>query len=105
LRDFVSARLKGSDQVDTWPCTGKVMLSLPADAVLPFAGDGTVEDLGPDRCGLEVGSWSWVALAASLGRFDADIDVVGPPELTEAFEQLAARYAATAAGSGRLTAG
>ncbi|MCF4122629.1 WYL domain-containing protein [Antribacter sp. KLBMP9083] len=99
VRDFVSARFKGSDQVDTWPCTGKVILSLPADAVLPFAGDETVEDLGPDRCSLEAGSWSWVALAASLGRFDADIDVVGPPELTEAFGQLAARNAATASSA------
>lgn len=103
VRDFVSARLKGSDQVDTWPCTGKVILSLPADAVLPFAGDGTVEDLGPDRCSLEVGSWSWAALAASFGRFGADIDVVGPPELTEAFGELAARYAATASSAGPST--
>jgi hypothetical protein len=37
-----------------------------------------------------------VALAASLGRFDADVEVVGPPELEEAFGLLAARYAATA---------
>lgn len=97
VRDFVSARFKGSASVDAWPCTGKVILGLPAAAVLPFAGDGTVEDLGPDRCGLESGSWSWVALAASLGRFDADIEVVGPPELKEAFGRLATRYTATSA--------
>jgi len=96
LRDFVSARFKGSDGADVWPCTGRVIIHLPADAVVPFAGDGTVEDLGPDRCSLESGSWSWVALAASLARFDADIDVVGPPELAEAFGVLAARFAATA---------
>jgi hypothetical protein len=46
---------------------------------------------------MEVGSWSWVALVASLNRFDTDIEVVNPPELTEAFARLAARNAATAA--------
>lgn len=95
-QDYVSARFKGSDQVNVWPCTGTVILHLPASVVLPFADDGTVDALGPDRCSYTVGSWSWVALAASLGRFDTDIDVVGPPELTEAFAQLAARNAATA---------
>ncbi|GAB3654853.1 hypothetical protein GCM10028833_28980 [Glycomyces tarimensis] len=64
--------------------------------MLPFAGDGTVEALGADRCRYTAGSWSWVALAASLGRFDTDIDVIAPPELTAAFAQLAARNAATA---------
>ncbi|MGY4858520.1 helix-turn-helix transcriptional regulator [Cryobacterium sp. AP23] len=93
---FVAARFKGSAQDNTWPCTGTVVLHQNADAVLPFAGGGTVEALGPDRSRYTVGSWSWMALAASLGRFDTDIDVVGPPELTEAFARLAARNAATA---------
>lgn len=93
---FVSARFKGSEQADAWPCRGTVVLALPAGAVLPFAGDGAVEALGSDRCSLEVGSWSWVALAASLGRFDADIITVDPPELTAAFGVLAARFAAAA---------
>jgi hypothetical protein len=64
--------------------------------VLPYAGDGVVEPLDADSCRYTVGSWSWVALAASLGRFDTDIDVVGPPELLDGFAQLAARTAATA---------
>jgi predicted DNA-binding transcriptional regulator YafY len=93
---FVSARFRGSSVPDRWPCQGKVIVGRPASQVLPFAGDGTVEDLGPDRCSLETGSWSWVALAASLGRFDADVEVIGPPELSEAFALLATRYAATA---------
>jgi predicted DNA-binding transcriptional regulator YafY len=93
---YVSARFKGSERDNQWPCTGKVVLHRPAGYVLPFAGDGTVEDLGPGRCSLEAGSWSWIALAASLNRFDTDIDVIGPPELTEAFAQLASRNAATA---------
>ena len=98
VRDFVSARFKGSDGANAWPCVGTVVLHLPAAAVTPFAGDATVEELGPDRCRYESGSWSWTSLAASLGRFDAEIEVVGPPELSEAFGRLAERYA-TAASS------
>jgi len=97
VRDYVSARFKGSMLVDAWPCRGKVILHRPASAVVPFAGDGTVEDLGADRCSLELGSWSWVALAASVGRFDCDIEVVEPPELVDAFDELANRFATTVA--------
>ncbi|AZC14863.1 WYL domain-containing protein [Microbacterium sp. ABRD28] len=93
---FVAARFKGSEQGDQWPCVGKVILHRPARDVLPFAGDGIVEDLGSDRCSIEVGSWSWIALAASLNRFDTEIEVLFPAELTEAFRTLAARNAATA---------
>ncbi|CAN5349090.1 WYL domain-containing protein [soil metagenome] len=93
VADYVSARFRGSDSANRWPCTGKVILHRPAREVIPFAADGVVEDLGPDRCSLEAGSWSWVALAAALNRFDADIEVVGPPELRDAFGTLAARNA------------
>jgi predicted DNA-binding transcriptional regulator YafY len=88
---FVSARFKGS-VVDAWPCRGTVILDLPVHEVLPFAGDGTVTAVDEDRCALEAGSWSWGALAASFGRFEAAMEVVGPPELTAAFATLAARY-------------
>ena len=94
--EFVAARFKGSARADVWPCVGRVILHLPAREVAPYAGDGTIEDLGPHRCGLELGSWSWTALAASLGRFDAEVEVVGPTELSEAFAVLAGRFAATA---------
>lgn len=95
---YVSARFKGSAQQDQWPCVGRVVLRTAASRVLPFAGDATVEDLGPERCGIELGSWSWVALAASLNRFDAEIEVIGPSELVEAFARLAERNAETAVG-------
>jgi predicted DNA-binding transcriptional regulator YafY len=94
--EFVAARFRGSDRGDTWPCTGTVVLHLPASTVVPFAGDGVVEAIDAERCRYTVGSWSWVALAASLGRFDTDVDVVGPPALAEAFAQLAARNTRTA---------
>ncbi|MCW0214849.1 MAG: WYL domain-containing protein [Pseudonocardia sp.] len=92
---FVSARFRGSAG-GGWPCRGEVVLALPAAEVAPHAGDGIVEELGPERCRLVLGSWSWVGLAASLGRFDADVEVVGPDELREAFAHLSRRYAAAA---------
>ncbi len=96
---FVAARFKGSERHYRWPCIGSVILHLPAAAVLPFAGDGVVEPVDQSRCRFESGSWSWIALAASLNRFDADIEVIGPPELADAFARLAERNAATALGA------
>jgi hypothetical protein len=64
---------------------------------LAYVREGVVEALGPSRCRVSMGAWSWHALAASFGRFDADIEVVGPPELKEAFTELARRYAAAGA--------
>lgn len=93
---FVSARFKGSD-VDEWPCRGAVVLHLPARDVLPFAGDATVTPIDDHTCRLEAGSWSWGALAASFGRFEVPMDVIGPSELASAFATLAQRYARTGA--------
>jgi len=97
VHEFVSARFKGRD-VNEWPCRGTVILDLPARDVLPFAGDGTVRRVDAHRTSLEAGAWSWRALAASFGRFDVPMEVVGPPELTSAFAELAARYDVTARG-------
>ncbi|MGH3241064.1 MAG: helix-turn-helix transcriptional regulator [Spirillospora sp.] len=94
---FVIGRFRGTDgSASDWPCVGQVVLDLPAHAVAPFAQDGVVEDLGPGRCRLTLGSWSWTGLAAAIGRFDADVHVIGPPRLTTAFAHLAARYAEAA---------
>ena len=95
VREFVAARFKGSNE-NAWPCIGTVILDLPAAAVLPFAGDGTVAALDDGRCSLELGSWSWGSLAANLGRFEVAMEVVQPPELRDAFAVLAARYASAA---------
>ncbi|GAA3213556.1 helix-turn-helix transcriptional regulator [Nonomuraea helvata] len=96
---FVTGRFRGSDGSGDWPCRGEVILDLPASAVSRFTRDGVVEELGPDRCRLVLGSWSWPGLAAAIGRFDADIEVVGPAELKDAFAHLARRYADAAAGA------
>jgi len=102
---FVSARFKGSEDVDQWPCQGEVILHAPADAVVSFVGNGVVEALGPDRCRLVLGGWSWPGLAATIGRFDADIEVVGPVELKDAFGTLARRYAAAASSAAEVAPG
>ncbi|MCD0449290.1 WYL domain-containing protein [Actinocorallia sp. API 0066] len=90
---FITARFRGSDSTTEWPCRGSVLLHLPAAKVAAHAQDDLVEELGPDLCRLHTGSWSWPALAASLGRFDTGIEVLGPPELQAAFARLAALYA------------
>ncbi|GGP77801.1 helix-turn-helix transcriptional regulator [Saccharothrix coeruleofusca] len=95
---FVTSRFRGSDGSGDWPCRGEVILDLPAAAVSRHTSEGVVEELGPDRCRLVLGSWSWTGLAAALGRFDADVEVVGPAELKDAFARLAHRYARAAAG-------
>ncbi len=99
---FVASRFRGSTGAGDWPCRGEVILDVPAADVSRYTRDGVVEALGPGRCRLVLGSWSWPGLAAAIGRFDADIQVVGPAELRDAFAHLARRYA-DAATDGRAT--
>ncbi|WP_347405365.1 WYL domain-containing protein [Micromonospora sp. WMMD980] len=93
---FVAGRFTGATGPGDWPCRGEVILDLPARTVSAWTRDGVVEELGPDRCRLVLGAWSWPGLAAVLGRYDADIEVVGPPELRTAFAHLSRRYARAA---------
>ncbi|GII64236.1 DeoR family transcriptional regulator [Sphaerisporangium krabiense] len=97
---FVTGLFRGGS--GGWPCVGEVILDLPAATVSRYTRDGAVEELGPDRCRLVQGSWSWAGLAAALGRFDAGIEVVGPPELRAAFAHLARRYADAAGDPGQV---
>jgi len=96
---FVSGLFKGTRDPtagDVWPCRGEVVLHTPAEAVVPYAGDATVAPLGADRCRVSLGAWSWAGLAASLARFDAAIEIIGPPELARAVADLARRCTAAA---------
>jgi predicted DNA-binding transcriptional regulator YafY len=96
---FVTGRFRGTDDGTIgWPCQGTAILDLPAATVALYSRDGIVETLGPDRCRLTLGSWSWPSLAAAIARFDTEIEVVGPAELTDAFGVLAHRFARAAAG-------
>ncbi|WP_074994816.1 helix-turn-helix transcriptional regulator [Streptomyces prasinopilosus] len=93
---FVAAGFRGAGGSGEWPCRGQVILDLPAAEVSPYARDGVVEEIGPGRCRLTLGAWSWAGLAATIGLFDAGIEVVGPPELRAAFARLGRRYTAAA---------
>lgn len=87
---FLASRFQGEGD---WPCRGEVILDLPARVVSTYSRDAVVEELGPRRCRVVMGAWSWPGLAAGIGRFDADVEVVGPAELKDAFAHLARRYA------------
>jgi predicted DNA-binding transcriptional regulator YafY len=92
LAAFISSRFRGSDDGSgQWPCRGEVVVDRPADDIRPYARDATVQTEGTDRCRVTIGSWSWTALAAKIAGFDADVHVIEPPELAEAFVTLAAR--------------
>ena len=101
VESFLAARFKGSPGPDAWPCIGEVIVHRPFAYVIAFAGDGEVEPVGPDRCRLRLGAWSWAGLAATLARFDADLEVLDPPELRQAFAALADRAQRAAVSSGR----
>ena len=93
---YVSARFRGNSDPqagDRWPCEGTVILHVPASDVAPYLGEGTVEPVGPDRCRVVMGAWSWAGRAATIARADADVEVVEPAELAQAFHELAHRAA------------
>ncbi|CAL9335727.1 hypothetical protein SUDANB145_00161 [Streptomyces sp. enrichment culture] len=93
---FVAGRFRGSDGPAAWPCRGEAVLDVPAASVAPYVQDGMVEALGPGRCRVVLGSWSWMGLASAMGRFDAGLHDVRPAELREAFALLARRCAVAA---------
>ena len=89
---FVAARFRGSDGADAWPCTGTVVLHAPARRVAPYLdADAVLEELGPERCRLTTGSWSWTALAARIAGFDVAFEVEAPAPLRAALDTLADR--------------
>ncbi|MBG0814419.1 YafY family protein [Planomonospora sp. ID82291] len=88
---FVTGRFRGStDPAGGWPCTGTVILDQDAATLAPYIGDGVLEEIGPGRCRLTLGSWSWTGLAAAIARFDTATTVISPPELTRAFARRCA---------------
>ncbi len=90
---FVAGRFGRYDTPDGWPCRGEVLLHAPAAEVAHRLPGALVEELGADRCRVVLGSWSWAGLAATVGLFDVDLEIVGPPELRDAAARLARRYA------------
>nr|BFE66645.1 WYL domain-containing protein [Dactylosporangium thailandense] len=100
VADFVAERF---ERQDLSPCKGTAILHAPAAAANDWIrGQALVEDAGPDRCRVTAGSWSWTGLAAWFGMFDADFELVGPPELVEAGAALAERFARGSGRTGRM---
>lgn len=84
------------DRGDTaagWPCFGTAVMALPARTVAPWApGGSVVEDLGPTRCRITLGAWSWAGVAGLVATFDTDLTDLQPYELQAAARTIARRY-------------
>ncbi len=81
------------------PCRGEILLHAPAELVARWAGQSTVvEPDGPHRCRVTASSWSWTGLAAWAAMFDAELEIIGPPELARAAATLAGRFARSTGG-------
>ncbi|HEX2145762.1 MAG TPA: WYL domain-containing protein [Glycomyces sp.] len=93
IAEYLRTQVDRGDTADDWQCYGEAILETSASLVARWApGGAIVEELGPKRCRLTLGAWSWIGLAALFGTFEADFEVIGPPELTEACAELANRY-------------
>lgn len=102
LLDETVAELVRPPQESAWPVRGRVVLQAPAEQVAPWvrAGEGTVTPRDDTSCTVEVGSWSWPALVAWLLMFEAEMEVLGPPELAAALDEVGARVARASARGG-----
>lgn len=99
---FLSARFKGSDVADVWPCTGSVLLAAEdAERIAPYLSEDAVLEVAEgDRRRLTRGAWSWDGLAGAFAALAVPLTVEGPEPLRVAVAALAARLA-EAASAGR----
>ncbi len=94
----VATYLQNSFRGTDWPCRGEFVIDAPATEVQPWAGrQSVVEALGPDRCRVLAGSWSWERLAAWVSWWEVPVRIVGPPELRAAADRLGRRFLAAGA--------
>lgn len=91
---YLTSRLKGSDDGDTWPCYGELLIELPAAAIAPWLGDGELEQVSAAACRVRAGSWSWAGLLSWVLRFDAPFTVLGPDAFIDSLSGFAGRIAA-----------
>ncbi|MBD2760882.1 WYL domain-containing protein [Yimella sp. cx-573] len=97
LTRFVTSTPDRGDTPADWTCVGSAILELPGDIVAQWApGGSVVEDLGDGRSRLTLGGWSWAGVAGLYATFDTDLSDVTPQALTDALQELAARFARTA---------
>ncbi|WP_424937483.1 MULTISPECIES: helix-turn-helix transcriptional regulator [Bacteria] len=80
-RAYLSARFKGSAEIDRWPCVGEVALDVPAAEAARWLPEAEVEELTEQRCRVVLGSWSWSGVLSLVLRFGAPFSVLSPPPL------------------------
>ncbi|WP_256842286.1 helix-turn-helix transcriptional regulator [Ornithinimicrobium cryptoxanthini] len=102
LTDEMVADLVRPPGESTWPALGRVVLHAPAGDVSRWVRpeQGTVISRDDTSCELEVGSWSWPSLAAWLLLFEEEFEVLDPPELVAALEEIGGRVGRAARASG-----
>ena len=90
---WIDASFRGGER----PCRGEFIPAAPAAEIAGWVHRrAIVEELGPGRCRVPAGSWSWDRLAAWVGMFDVNLEIVGPAELKEAAARLSRRYSVAA---------
>lgn len=93
--DLTRLVVQNPDRGDTagqWQCVGSAALALPAEVVARWApGGSVVEPLGPDRCRLTIGGWSWAGVVGLFVTFDTDLTDVRPAELRAALTRIGRR--------------
>lgn len=93
--DEVAAQFGVGAEATTWPVTGRVLMHESAAAVLRWLqqSQGSVEPVDEESCVVTLGAWSHGALVAWLLLFEADFEVLDPPELHEALADVGRRVA------------
>jgi predicted DNA-binding transcriptional regulator YafY len=87
----------------TWRYVARVLLHAPAAEIrakLPVPVE--IEELGPDRCQIRLGSDTPQMLTLYLGLLDVEFEVIDAPELSAALRALAARLHRAAGPSDAL---
>jgi predicted DNA-binding transcriptional regulator YafY len=83
-----------------WRYQAKIKLHAPIDALQSFGpGNGILEALDDRTTLLHVGGESLTMLAAAMGFYGVDFEVLEPPELVEQVRRLAERYGRAAPGT------
>lgn len=91
----VAELVRPPESATDWGVTGSVLMRAPATAVAQWLPpyQGTVTAVDEASCLVEIESWSYPAMVAWLLLFEADFEVVGPPELQAALGETASRLA------------
>ncbi|MFP5022795.1 helix-turn-helix transcriptional regulator [Pseudonocardia phyllosphaerae] len=89
----VAAFAQRGISVGAYPYRARIVFDAPAERIAEHVtpASGTVTDLGDGRCELVAGAYTLESVAVWINFFDADYEVLEPPELVGRLESLAAR--------------